>query len=128
MVGDIVRCDKVNGGEPTRIDSLFMYNDVVAGGELLTCDDLSPVPMSADFLLMSGFVEGDDGTFARNDERTDRMVRVSCDDGNWSVEALAISDGTLIAFLRFAWVHEIQHVLRTIGATFGIRTSPSPDK
>ena len=110
MVGDFV----IDDGVRTRIDEMDF---------VLNSDKLSPVPLSEEIFLKSGFVKtGTDEVCYRYSKGTNDYycrVEISRQRGEWFVNARKFSINNIPYDREFKglilFLHELQHILRVTG-------------
>ena len=112
MVGDFV----IDDGVRTRIDEMDF---------VLNSDKLSPVPLSEEIFIKSGFVKtgtGEDEVSYRYSKGTDdyySRVEISPQNKGWFVHAQKFSISNISYNREFEgrilFLHELQHILKLIG-------------
>lgn len=110
MVGDFV----IDDGVRTRIDEIDFA---------LNSDKLSPVPLSEETFLKSGFVKtGTDEVCYRYSKGTDdyySRVEISRQMGEWFIHAQKFGTSNISYNREFKgrilFLHELQHILKLIG-------------
>lgn len=111
MVGDFV----IDDGVRTRIDEMDF---------VLNSDKLSPVPLSEEIFLKSGFIKtgSADEVCYRYSKGTDdyySSVEISRQRGEWFVNARKFSINNIPYDREFKgrilFLHELQHILKLIG-------------